>query len=155
MTSLRDQWVEDIHASGYQACIIVAGGGVGAVHALLSRPGASRFVFDVRIPYGQKAMDDLLGDVPLSYCSEATAKKMAQTAFNHASRFTTQALGIACTAALQTNRERGDDDRACLCICSADRTVWQTVELSGGSREEQDALVSKELLSYIARFVAE
>lgn len=155
MSNIPDQLVEAIHTSGYQACIILTGGGVGAVHALLSRPGASRFVLDVHIPYGHKATDDLLGDVPISYCSEETAKKMAQKACAHAALHTPRALGIACTAALRTTYTREDADRAYIYILSKDRTMCHEVRLKEGTRADQDDVVSNALLSLIARFVAE
>lgn len=155
MSVAEDQRIEAIHASGFQACIVVSGGGIGAVHALLSRPGASQFVLDVRIPYSREAMTAYLGQAPATYCSEDTAKKMVHTACAHASRYTPHALGIACTAALQTLQERADPDRAHLCVCSAERILCETVELEPADRAVQDAIVSDALLSLIARFVAE
>lgn len=155
MSGPRDQLIETIHASGYQACIVVSGGGVGAVHALLTRPGAARFVLDVRIPYSREVMNAYLGQAPDAYCSEDTAQKMAQTACDHASRFTPHALGIACTAALQTLQERADPDRAHLCVCSSERILCETVQLEPADRAVQDVIVSDALLSLIARFVTE
>ncbi len=155
MADTGNHLVERIHASGYEACMVVSGGGIGAVHALLTRAGASRFVLDIRIPYSRAAMHDFLGTTPKSYCSEATARVMARTACNHAAQYTHHALGIACAAALRTTHEREDADRAFLCICSGEREVGLELKLSAGSREDQDVFVSNELLSLIARFVAE
>ncbi len=155
MDGIRENLIEVILGSGFQASFAVAGGGIGAVHALLSRPGASRFVCDVRIPYSREAMDDFLDDPPSSYCSEGAARKMAQTALEQVAPYAGRALGIACTAALQTNHERADADRAYCCVSSADRTVCEKVELEPGLRSIQDEIVSTKLLLLIARFVAE
>ncbi len=155
MDHIQDNLVEAIHSSGYQACIAIAGGGVGAVQSLLVHPGASRFVLDVRIPYSREAMNDFLGQPPGSYCSGQTARAMAHSAYAYASRFSSRALGIACTAALQTRDMRTDSDRACLCVCSTKRTLCETVELEPNSRSVQDAAVSERLLALVARFVAE
>jgi nicotinamide mononucleotide (NMN) deamidase PncC len=140
--------IEAIQSSGYKAVLVLTGGGVGAVHAILAHPGASRFVLDVQIPYCPEALAEYLGHEPVSACSEETARQLAQTAFNHASRLTSRAaLGVACTAALQTTRARRGSDRAFICIQSSDRTIFQPLEIDPGTRSQQDAWVSGSLLA--------
>ncbi len=150
--------IEAIQSSGYRAAIVVVGGGSGAVHALLVHPGASRFVIDVRIPYSPEALAEYLGDVSGPACSGKTAMQLGVTALNRASRLQSHdshTLGIACTAALQTNRIRRGSDRAFVCIKSAEREWVQQIKIEHGSRTEQEDALSAELLEVIAKFVGQ
>lgn len=153
MNGKHDKLIEAIQASGYKACIVVTGGGVGAIHAMLAHPGASRFVLDVRIPYSPETLAEYLGSPPTSACSEETARQLAQIAFDHASCLAPRAMGIACTAALQTTRTRRGSDRAFICIQSSERTVFQRLEIDPGTRSQQDAWVSGSLLAKIRECV--
>jgi hypothetical protein len=70
--------IEKILNSGVKASLVLAGGGSGAVHALLSTPGASRFIADVRIPYSPEALEDFLGEKVEHSCSPETARALAE-----------------------------------------------------------------------------
>ncbi len=151
--------IEAIQSSGHKASIVVSGGGSGAAHALLSHPGASRFVLEVQIPYCARAMFDYLGEEVGQACSEETAITMAGRAFERAVVFSLTAeipypiLGIACTAALQTNRERKGADRAYICIKSRRNQIVRTVEFNDGDRLQQEEQLSHELLKSMAEFL--
>ncbi|MEN7974059.1 MAG: hypothetical protein ABFR47_09530 [Verrucomicrobiota bacterium] len=156
MNGERDKQIEAIQSSGYKAAVVVTGGGSGAVHALLSHPGASRFVLDIQIPYSAEALAAYLGGTVVRACSEETVRLLAQVALARASRFThpaSEAIGIACTSALQTNRERKGSDRAYICIKSTEKEVLHKLELEPGSRGRQDAVVSDMLLGLTAGFI--
>jgi nicotinamide mononucleotide (NMN) deamidase PncC len=158
MNGHQDKLIETIQASGYQAAIVVTGGGSGAVHALLSHPGASRFVLEASIPYSDNALTEYLGEVPASACSEETATRLAACALNRASRITdhaSHAIGVACTAALQTNRIRKGKDRAFICLQSSERRRVQRIDLEPGTRAEQEGILSVELLKLIAEFIGQ
>ena len=146
--------IKRILHSGVRAVLAVAGGGSAAVHELLSTPGASRFVADVRIPYSPEALERFLGEKPEQAVSPATARKMAQTAFDqsfpHSAFRTPYPLVISCTAALQTDRERQGADRAFICIRSAGRERLYSLCFSKASRAEQERLLSEWLLVLIA-----
>ncbi|MBN2162255.1 MAG: hypothetical protein JXR25_04075 [Pontiellaceae bacterium] len=150
-----NQLIESIHTSGFHACVVVSGGGIGAIQDLLCRSGASRFVLDLQVPYSRESMNLYLGAAPDAYCSEETARLLAKAALNRAERISTNPIGIACTAALRTLEERGDTDRAHLCICSSGQVLAESMELDASlSREQQDQLVSRALIELIARFVS-
>jgi hypothetical protein len=159
MTEISDQLIEAIQASGVKASIVVAGGGIGALHALLVHPGASRFVLEAQIPYSPEAMFDYLGEEVESYCSERAAAAMAGRAFERAlvcrlaGKGQYPILGIACTAALATTRTRKGRDRAFFCIKGRHDRADSSLELPAGSRAGQDLQVSSTLLDMIARFV--
>ena len=146
MKEQGQQLIESIQSSGWKSVWAVTGGGIGAVQCMLSHPGASRFVLDVRIPYSPEALEEFLGKMPESACSEETARLMAVKALEKGT------LGVACTAALQTNRERKGKDRAYICIQSETKTVCERVDIDSGSRAEQDAYVSGMLLTLLAQF---
>lgn len=159
MSGGMNSLIEGMQSSGHKAALVITGGGSGAVHALLSHPGASRFVLEVQIPYSAPAMVDYLGEEPESYCSEAAAVALAERAYERALVFTlprgdtSPILGIACTAALQTNRERKGSDRAFLCIKNQKKQQIHRLELAEGTRAEQEEVVSKALLDFVADFL--
>lgn len=152
MNSEQHDLIERIHARGWKSVWAVTGGGISAIHWVMAHPGASRFVLDVRIPYSREALEDFLGEKPEYACSEKTARNMAQTAFTHASNVTPHALGVACTAVLQTIGEQSQAHRAFICIQSLEKTVCERVDLEPGSRAKQDAFLSGVLLSMLSTF---
>lgn len=160
MNGISDHLIEGIQSSGYKAAMVVAGGGSGAVHALLSHPGASRFVLEAQIPYSPEAQFDYLGETLGQACSAQAAATLAERAFERAlvfslsSETTFPILGISCTAALQTNRERRGADRAFVGIKTRTEEVVRTLELNPGSRAEQEAVLSQTMLEWIAEFIA-
>ncbi len=161
MKSEDNSLIEGIQGSGHKAALIVTGGGSSAVHALLSHPGASRFVLEAQIPYSPPAMFDYLGEKLDGFCSEMAAQTMAERAYERALIFTlphgdaSPILGIACTAALKTTRERKGADRVFFCIKSRKRETVRKFEVEPGSRSEQEEIVSAALLNFITEFLAE
>ena len=107
----------------------------------------------------RKILCQYLGEELESHCSESAAMIMGERAYERASIFTlpfgdaSPILGIACTAALQTRRERRGADRAFICIRARNRQQVRKVELPIGSRQEQEAIVSSALLEFVAEFL--
>lgn len=159
MVGFSASQVEAIQASGYKAVLAVAGGGTGAVHTLLSHPGASRFVFEAQVPYSPEAMFDFLGEALSQHCSKEAARTMAGRAYERALVFNLAAsrrapiLGIACTAALRTTRDRRGADRAYACIKAHDTIMERELNVPDGNRTEQEEDVSRALLEMILQFV--
>ncbi|MEE9367280.1 MAG: hypothetical protein V3V05_00295 [Pontiella sp.] len=160
MNNEHSTLMEAIQSSGYKAAIVVAGGGSGATHALLSHPGASRFILEVQIPYSPRARFDYLGETLGHACSEDAAKTLAGRAFERASIFclTDESrppiLGVSCTAALKTNRERKGKDRAYICIKARKKQVVQDVIFDPDkSRAEQEEHLTAELFKTLANFL--
>ncbi len=149
---------------------VTTGGGSGALNALLTTPGASRFIADAHIPYSPEALERFLGERAEHSVSPATAFKLAGEAFGSATGIVESALradlrsesarynnsryiGVACTAALQTDRERRGDDRAFICIKTEASEKLYAIYFSKTSRAEQEALLSDWLLVLIAQAV--
>jgi nicotinamide mononucleotide (NMN) deamidase PncC len=156
MFSMNTDLIELIQSSGYQAGIVVAGGGSGAVHALLSHPGASRFIMHVQIPYSREAMNEFLGEEPDSYCSEPAVRAMAERAFEEVQGFkVNRPLGIACSAALKTNEDRGDPDRAFICFYTSEKSKVYRIVFESESRKGQEDEICRTLIEQLAHFVAD
>ncbi len=136
--------------SGCRAVLVTTGGGSSAVNALLTTPGASRFVVESHVPYSPEALEQFLGEKPEHSVSPETAIKLAQAAFkSQVSDF--KFLSVSCTAALQTDRERRGDDRAFICIKTAGAKKLYALHFSKTSRAEQEELLSDWLLVLIAQ----
>lgn len=153
MNSKRTDAILD---SGFRAAFAVTGGGSTALNALLITPGASRFVADARIPYSPEALERFLGESVEQSCSSGTARKLARAAYLKsppAEGCPKGGVGIACTAALQTDRERRGDDRAFICIKTEQSEKLYALYLSEASREKQEAILSDWLLVLIAQAI--
>jgi hypothetical protein len=119
---------------------------------LLTTSGASRFVIDAQIPYSPEALFAYLGEEVEQSCSSSTVRKLAVAALkSQASGL--KPISVACSAALQTDRERRGDDRAFICIKTEKVEKLYSLHFSKTSRQEQEALLSDWLLVLIAQAV--
>ncbi len=156
--------VEQIHASPTKLVMYVTGGGVHAPTWLLSVPGASRTVLDVRVPYSPESLADLVKralprDTDIGAIRSAStemAVAMASAAFREAaslSSFGTPVLGVGVTCALTTDRDRRGEDKAIICTKDSGGQVTVTrvgFEKGQLSRLEQDMLVSSVAIEAVA-----
>ena len=98
--------VHCIHASRTAAALVMTGGGTGVIPMLLRRPGGSRTVLDIAVPYSSAAVAAYLGEPPKRATSAATAEAMARRAFERACDLRLEAsipvVGLGATAALAT-----------------------------------------------------
>ena len=96
------------------AVIVVTGGGSQAIADLLAVPGASRTVLEAIVPYSDAALSEFLGSEPAQAASEDTARALAERAAARARELRPEgpSVGIACTAALVTDRPKRGDHRA-------------------------------------------
>ena len=156
---MNPERIERILNSGFRAVLVTTGGGSGALNALLTTPGASRFVIEAHVPYSPEALERFLGEKPEQSVSPETVRALAGKAFFQCLENcrpgdpTRRLVGIGCSAALQTDRERRGDDRAVICIKTAEAEKLYTLYFSKTSRAEQEALLSDWLLVLIAQAV--
>ena len=100
--------IERLAAHGRRLVIVASGGGAGAIAGLVGTPGASAVVLEGLVPYARTAADGLLGGPQESYCSSATARRLAVAAWQRAAQLaggsapTDACLGVAVTASLRT-----------------------------------------------------
>lgn len=142
--------------------IVVTGGGATGISDLLAVPGASRTILEATVPYAREALGEWLIEAD-GRVTGNTAADMAITAARRAGELApdlTDRIGLACTAALATDRDRRGADRAHLAAASVDGVI-ATMELalvrSHGravqEREVSDALI--ELLATVSGVASE
>lgn len=152
---MDQQRIAHIFDSGYTASIALAGGGSGLLSAILATPGASNFLHEAQVPYSPAALKRHLGDAPERAVAPETARAMAAVAFDRliSDDAGGSLIGIGCTAALQTNRDRRGDDRAFICLKTATSERLFALYLSEGTRVEQESMLSDWLSVLIAQAV--
>ena len=114
--------VRALHATPQQAVIEVAGAGTLALSWLHSVGGSSRTVLEATDRYCRASLASLLGAVPRSAVTGAVAAAMADAALRRARRLAaegTPVIGVACTAALATDRPRRGTDRTFVAVAGA------------------------------------
>ncbi len=130
-----------LHNTPWQGVFHLAGGGSSFVDELLSTAGASRTVLDVRIPYSDGAMAEVLGGSPEQACCEATARALAMSAFQQARTLgAAQPFGFACTASLATDRSKRGEHRAHAAVQTLTHTFTAFWTFAGSRTEEEGAL---------------
>jgi nicotinamide mononucleotide (NMN) deamidase PncC len=151
---LDNSLIERIHRSAGKFNIVVAGGGASAISQLLEVPGASNTLLSAYIPYHEHELRNYLGGEPEQACSSKTARALAMVAWRRARQIEKEVpvFGVACTAALATNRDRRGDDRCYIAIQSLDSTLVTevTFDKSGRTRAEEEELCTQMLLGIIA-----
>ncbi len=139
------------------AVLVVTGGGSRAVADLLTVPGASRTVLEAWAPYGERSLTEFLGTAPRQAVSVETASAMARKACERAVRLRPRAdapvMGVACTAALATDRPRRGDHRAHVAVCADETVTTYSVTLEKGvrSREAEERAVADLVLFAVGR----
>ncbi len=156
MTAAHTTRIAQIHASALRAMLVVTGGGTQAIADLLAVPGASRTVLEVVIPYSEAALAEFLGADPDQAVSVETAAALARAAYKravvlHAAEGSL--VGVACTAALATDRLKKGTHRAHIGISIAAETRVYSCTLTKGARDRQgeERVVSALLLAVLAR----
>lgn len=147
--------VAAIHAAPPRLVYAFAGAGALALHWLHAVAGSSRTVLEARDCYAPRALAELLGGAPVQAVSAATALAMAGWAARRAAALAEgdwPLLGVACTAAIATDRVRRGADRASIAVVGAAAPiVYELSLLKGAPRAAQEELVSRLIVEAIAR----
>lgn len=149
------QLVQAVHDAPHQLMLVVAGAGHGALSALLDVAGASRTLLEALVPYSQSAFTDFLARTPDQYVAGQTARLLAGRAYTRARLFGAgdkPILGVACTAAIATDRLKRGEHRAHIACWQPTGLVHYDLLLTkdARTREQEEALVSRLLLQVIA-----
>jgi len=148
--------IRALHNSPLRAVVVVTGGGSRFLSGLLSVPGASRTLMGAHIPYSDDSLERYhLGIVGTSVSKDG-ARRLAARAYSEAvSEPGTGAdgVGISCSAALTTDRDRRGEEHAWCCIRGAVTIDFAHAEFQKGmtSRDEQEDLLAELLLFMTAR----
>ncbi len=146
--------IDQIHDSSLSIVIAVTGGGVAAISDLLLVPGASRTVIEAVVPYSFQALSRLVGYSPEQAVSEEVAEKMAFACLRRARELSDNdglIAGVACTAALVTDRQRRGDNRAHIAVATSEGSSSSNLPLEKGlnDRATEDRIVSDAVLQMI------
>ncbi len=147
--------IKQIHDSAHKLVFEFTGAGSLALSQLHGVAGSSRTILEATDRYAATALVDLLGNVPDQFVSRETAVAMAARAYRRAMRLAepgTVCLGVACTAAIATDRQRRGEDRCWVAVRdSVGVSSYGLVMLkSARDRMGEEQLVSRLLLRAIA-----
>ncbi len=148
--------VVKLHATPHKAVLAVAGAGSSALSWLLGVGGASRTLLAAQVPYSRWAMVDLVGTEPEQYVAPETARAMAKAAYRRGLRLREDdapVVGVACTAAIATDRTRRGADRACIAAWDASRVISANLTLEKGLRDRvgEEEVFSRLLLKVMGQ----
>ena len=173
-TTRRRALVAAIHETDTRLVLAVAGGGNAVITDLLDVPGASRTVLEMVVPYAEPSLVALLVDHPgaaavdleaVGAVSQKTAETMAASCLHRARRLghqlvttgepppdETALIGVACTAALVSDRPKRGDHRAHVAVATARGIDHRKVALRKGAldRAGEDRVVADAVLDMIA-----
>ena len=139
------------------AVLVVTGGGTLALADLFVVPGASRTVLEALVPYCDRSMAGFLGRPPSQAVSVETAAALARRARGKALELRPSreavVLGVACTAALVTDRPRKGEHRAHVAVCRGESAEVHsvTLEKNARTREGEERVVADIVLSVLGR----
>jgi nicotinamide mononucleotide (NMN) deamidase PncC len=144
-----------MHDAPLMIVLAVTGGGVASISDLLSVPGASRTVLEATVPYAASALSDLIGYSPVQTVASETAEAMATACLERAKQLAAADMpiaGVACTAALTTDRLRSGDNRAWIAVATPQgvRSSHVVLEKGMNDRAAEDRIVSDAVLRAIA-----
>lgn len=147
--------IQAIHDAPHQLMLVIAGAGHSALSHLLDVAGASRTLLEALVPYSQASFDDFLTRPPAQYVAGATARLLAGRAYTRAQQLNLAdkpVFGLACTAAIATDRLKRGDHRAHIARWQQDGVVEYELWLEKGARTraEEETLVSRLILHVIA-----
>ena len=137
--------------------LVVTGGGSQALADLFVVPGASRTVLEALVPYGGRSLRGFLGEEPPQAASAETAAALARKAHERALTLRpgedVPVLGVACTAALVTDRPRKGEHRAHVAVCGGESVEVCSVTLDKNtrSRAHEERVAADLVLSAMGR----
>ena len=153
---MNEHTIKALHQHPAHGYLCITGGGASGLSRLLAEPGASSTILGADIPYSSTMLSSLLGGTLSSACSEDTAAMMAAYAFERARRFSEESerplFGLACTAALATERARRGDNRAFIAIQTETACFLRGVYFDDlTSRTDQETTLGDLLIQALAQ----
>jgi hypothetical protein len=147
--------IQAIHAAPHRLVYAFAGAGSLALHWLHAVAGSSRTVLEARDCYAPRSLAEIIGGGGAAFVSAAAARAMAAWA---AARATALAegdwplLGVACTAAIATDRARRGAEQAFVAVSAGGLVTLRHLTLVKGARNRagQEELVSQLVIRAIA-----
>ena len=149
--------IQQLHDTPHKTVLAVSGAGTQAVAWLLGVSGASRTILEVVVPYGRLAMQDFLGFEPAQSASADTARQMARRAYQRARaqlEDDSPVVGLACAAAIATDRYRRGDHRAFVAAWDDSATATWSLTFHKGLRDRagEEDVVSRLIVRALSEF---
>ena len=146
-----------LHDTPWMGVFFLTGGGSPFAAELLSTPGASRTVLELRVPYAPESMTRLLKRQPDQFCSDTTARQLAVTAWLESARWLSAreasdefvSFGLGLTASLATDRIKRGEMRAHLAIQTGAYTYSSKIAFDGADRATQEQELTDAIWSAI------
>jgi hypothetical protein len=157
----EDELVRQIHASPARMVLALTGGASRAIAALLTVPGASRTVLEAVVPYSSQALTAWLGRQPEQFCSAATARAIAMSAYQRARSYLEREpvgnaliLGLGGTASLASDRPKHGAHRIHVALQTSTCTCVESLELlkDRRTRTGEEDVASRLVLNLLAEF---
>ena len=150
-------YIQQLHDTPHKTVLAVSGAGTQAVAWLLGVSGASRTILEVVVPYGRLAMMDFLGFEPTQSASADTARQMARRAFQRARaqlEDDSPLVGLACAAAIATDRYRRGDHRAFVAAWGDTAVATWSLTFHKGLRDRagEEDVVSRLIVRALSEF---
>ena len=150
-------YIQQIHDTPHKTVLAVSGAGTQAVAWLLGVSGASRTILEVVVPYGRLAMQDFLGFEPTQSASADTARELARQSYLRSRaqlEDDSPVVGLACAAAIATDRYRRGDHRAFVAAWSDTATAAWSLTFHKGLRDRagEEDVVSRLIVRALSEF---
>ncbi len=150
-------YIQQLHDTPHKTVLAVSGAGTQAVAWLLGVSGASRTILEVAVPYGRLAMRDFLGFEPAQSAAAETARQLARRAYERARsqlEDDSPAVGLACAAAIATDRYRRGDHRAFVSAWDDTRIATWSLTFHKGLRDRagEEDVVSRLIVQALSEF---
>ncbi|HMQ33372.1 MAG TPA: hypothetical protein PKD53_21750 [Chloroflexaceae bacterium] len=147
--------VAAIHAAPPRLVYVFAGAGGLALYWLHAVAGSSRTLLEARDCYAPRSLAEVAGGAPAQAAGAATAHAMAVWAHARAAELAEgpwPLLGVSCTAAIATDRERRGADRAYVAVWDGRAPAAYALSLLKTTpRLAQEDLVSRLVIDAVAR----
>ena len=156
MTSNITNLINQIHQTPTQIVYVAAGAGTQALASLMSVSGASATILEAIIPYAQTAFTQFLGQEPKKHVAHTTATRLAGRALvraQHLAPQNTPLIGLACTAAIATNRPRRGRHHAYIATWQSTNltTYYLNLDKERYTRQQEETLISHLILNALAK----
>ncbi|MDP7578633.1 MAG: hypothetical protein QGF12_03735 [SAR202 cluster bacterium] len=143
--------IDQLHAGSAEAVISLTGGGSQALNWLLATPGASGTILEAVVPYSNRSLATYLGYKPERIVTPSVAMDMARIAYQRGLSLSGDngfLVGVGCSAAIVTDREKKGAHRCFTVAWTREATTRYSLTMTKGvrDRQEEDQLVSKIIL---------
>lgn len=161
---MKKELIKEILNSGYKCCMIITGGGTGAITQLLQYGGGSKFLLHAEIPYSKNSFESLTDRnhdfVSISACDElVNAAIFNATIFSDTSESQDESptssplIAVSCTAKLTYDGERENREHtAFIGVIRRENGTYpekyfQVSFIPNLNREEQEKFLSESILA--------